>query len=150
MKGIWPLAMTVLMALAGCGTRETTGDAVQTDDVGETSVEEHSANELCPEDLTDPSSFDPPFPYEPTQPVCLRWRERKRECSDALMEAMSRPRDPESPQRLLRSLHLAAQCQCYEERRDALKACVEAPDCAGFASCTIELTHDDWVPETGG
>jgi len=149
MRGTWIVALTLLMAMIGCGTTEPTSVEPQQADVAAEPVTEQVETGLCPADLADPTGFRPPFPYETTEPDCKAWQERKRECRDAMLAAPSPARDPNQPQRLLSSLHLAAQCQCYEERREALKRCVEMPDCAGFASCTVELSGDGWTPGAG-
>ena len=88
-----------------------------------------------------------PFPYIPTESVCVAWKERKSgACKAQVDAAILAPVDPNQPQGRLNNLHLAAQCQCYPGRRKAIEACNAEADCEAFAGCVIGLVNDGWMP----
>ena len=105
---------------------------------------------LCPEDSEGIESFQPPFPYKPTEETCATFLHRKNEvCRDAvatsMMDALSG--SPLEEQSTLHAFHLVAQCECFPRRREMIADCVGLLSCEGFATCVSKLSSDDWTPE---
>lgn len=109
-----------------------------------------SSEELCPGESDDVTVFEPPIPYEPTEPSCREWIARKSGlCRAELLNAMDvkKSRSMAATPRLT-FFHLAAECQCFDERRRSIESCLEAVSCEAFAACSVALANDGWLPDS--
>jgi len=100
--------------------------------------------DLCPQPGQG-ATFEPPRPYQPTQPQCVDFASQKKRCGSQLHAAAASAEDPSRPQTQLHTLHLVAQCQCFAARRAILSAC-GGGTCDAFAECVVGAMNDGWSP----
>lgn len=136
----------LLVALACLSSSPETPPAVETlaDAMPDEAPPAAAPALLCPEAGAE-ATWEPPFPYGPTEVACVAYKARKKECREAVI-SMPVPAAPDQKQAQLSSWHLAAQCQCDEGRREAMATCVAEEDCTAFAACLGRMVGDDWAP----
>jgi hypothetical protein len=89
----------------------------------------------------------PPAEVEgvPELAVCETWAHRNGgDCRDEMRSVASG--SSSGAQSLLTPYTMYESCILFGGRRIAVAGCVEAPDCAGFASCTGEILQQPWDP----